>query len=662
MVHILCLLYYLILTHLDNGTKDDGGSEDELGNNNHEAEELSLEAVPFEFRIVVDVDDQGIGNAVVEDAKGENNANKEHVNQKDKQQIDKQENLSKTEINLKRKSVGNPLDVEQTRKKVRTGEDDMTDQGTPDPITREVHHTDILDIEELAEAEEQVEEAERVENTAPTNANKSPAYSALNRKINSALQNLKAKVEEFQVKYGGESDFVLILKDNMTETNETGRTTRSNRKVVVTGQGTLCEAFKYKGLKFDPKTMQFTKKGKTLEKDFDMLEEWLDKKCEQSSPILSAPVTVSPSVVSTPPFQHQPFSHVPQMFQSPYPFQAFPYGHIQAPPYHVHSLSQATSPATASPVTPTSMPATNEPSAAEPEPELRPRQRRLLVSDSESNEESEQESEHGVDVKQANRSKFTKTKPKNLHAARRKSNPLVNNDILIGNENRNDKAAGKKSTKKVGTFNKAVKPPSNAAATKKSKEKTRTVLAPLTDAFNVTIDQRSKVTSWIREQVSEVPVKSHVENASTSGTAMPESSLPLPGTSGKSSTSTEARPASRTALPIARTTRKPIASTLSDPKYAGKSTPLNPKSGKTSPGSFVAGKPALPRPRSSRPAVPTKTVHPGKPGPVSARTMMMMEKVVNKQKPPPKSVTEDEISSLLNAQDIFRTPTRKRKV
>ena len=79
-----------------------------------------------------------------------------------------------------------------------------------------------------------------------------------------------------------------------------------------------------------------------------------------------------------------------------------------------------------------------------------------------------------------------------------------------------------------------------------------TVLAPLTDAFNVTIDQRSKVTSWIREQVSEVPVKSHVENASTSGTDMPESSLPLPETSGKSLTSTEARPASRTALPIAR--------------------------------------------------------------------------------------------------------------
>ena len=62
--------------------------------------------------------------------------------------------------------------------------------------------------------------------------------------------------------------------------------------------------------------------------------------------------------------------------------------------------------------------------------------------------------------------------------------------LLVGNENRNDKAAGKKSTKKVGTFNKAVKPPSNAAATKKSKEKTWTVLALLTDVFNVTIDQR----------------------------------------------------------------------------------------------------------------------------------------------------------------------------
>ena len=173
------------------------------------------------------------------------------------------------------------------------------------------------------------------------------------------------------------------------------RTTRSNRKVVVTGQGSLCEAFKYEGLKFDPKTMQFTKKGKTLEKDFDMLEEWLDKKCEQSAPILSASATVSPSTPQLLPFQHHPFSHVPQMFKSPYPFHTFPYGHLQAPPHQLLPLSQVTPPATALPVTLTScIPETNEPSAKEPEPEVRPRQRRILVSGSESsNHESDQESE-----------------------------------------------------------------------------------------------------------------------------------------------------------------------------------------------------------------------------------------------------------------------------
>ena len=108
---------------------------------------------------------------------------------------------------------------------------------------------------------------------------KSIAYSALNRRINSALQNLKAKVEEFQAKYGGTPDFVLLMKDNMTEANETGRIARTNRNVVVSGDGPLFETFKYKGLKFDPKTMQFTKKGKTLEKDFDMIESWLDTRC-----------------------------------------------------------------------------------------------------------------------------------------------------------------------------------------------------------------------------------------------------------------------------------------------------------------------------------------------------------------------------------------------
>ena len=61
---------------------------------------------------------------------------------------------------------------------------------------------------------------------------KGPAYSALNRRINGALQTTKGKVEEFQEKYGGEPDYILIMRDNMTEINDTGRPSIYMRVIV----------------------------------------------------------------------------------------------------------------------------------------------------------------------------------------------------------------------------------------------------------------------------------------------------------------------------------------------------------------------------------------------------------------------------------------------
>jgi hypothetical protein len=331
---------------------------DILGNNNDVADSL-----------LPDVIDHGLGEDQVDEEANEkdvSNTMQEPDNQRDNQQEFDTGNFNTS----KRKSITNSIDVEQTKKKRRTvAESSEKDDGT-----------------NMLEAED-----EDVEDVAPEKTNNAggPAYSAQNRRVNSALQNLKAKVEEFQIKYGGESDFFLIMRDNMTETNETGRTTRTNRKVIVTGEGSLCEAFKYEGLKFDPKTMQFTKKGKTLEKDFDMLEEWLDKKIEQSSPTVGTPAIVSSPVVTSPhlpPFLQHPLSHVPQMFQNPYPFHPFPYGHLQIPPQQMFPQ-----PVAATPVTLTSCNAeATEPSSLEPESEVGPRPRRLIVSGSESDNASKE--------------------------------------------------------------------------------------------------------------------------------------------------------------------------------------------------------------------------------------------------------------------------------
>ena len=97
---------------------------------------------------------------------------------------------------------------------------------------------------------------------------KKPSYSTLNKRINNALQATKSKVETFQAKYGGEPDYILIIRDNMTQTNESGRSARTNRKVVVTGEGSLCEEFLYKGLKFNPQVHELCEERQDLGKGF----------------------------------------------------------------------------------------------------------------------------------------------------------------------------------------------------------------------------------------------------------------------------------------------------------------------------------------------------------------------------------------------------------
>ena len=134
----------------------------------------------------------------------------------------------------------------------------------------------------------------------------------------------------------------------MTETNETGRQAKTNRKVVVTGSGSLCQEFLYKGLKFDPKTMIFTKEGKTLDTDYDVLENWLEKRCNESSlpsssAVASGSAMAAPSSISYP--QVSPHAnlqyHPNQAFPvfSPQPFLQFPFSQqlLQTPP-NLHQI------------------------------------------------------------------------------------------------------------------------------------------------------------------------------------------------------------------------------------------------------------------------------------------------------------------------------------
>ena len=324
---------------------------------------------------------------------------------------------------------------------------------------------------------------------------KGPAYSALNRRINGALQTTKAKVEEFQEKYGGEPDFILIMRDNMTEINDTGRPSRTNRKVIVTGAGPLCEEFKFNGIRFSPKDMIFTKKGKTLEKDFDMLEDYIEKRCgnvpqpaarKDSLASPDAPISIGRPMASlylTPsrpiPSSSSPTTTFVQLLTSPSTSSAA-------------ALASPHTPSLTLPVSPSTFPGTL--AASPPQDSTR-----ISVSHEEDPKEMDivsskqivinsgsecSGSDHGVHIGGKKNIPGARRKS-NPTPARRKSNPLLKNDIL---------AAKPKATAKA----KAVVKPTNKGENKKANKK-KTAEPASIPAVRVV----DKVTDWLERQTDD---------------------------------------------------------------------------------------------------------------------------------------------------------------
>ena len=373
---------------------------------------------------------------------------------------------------LKRKNDENDLG-EQPNKKSRASEDMEGDGGNSISLGDKTVVEDSAEVvggensgstSEVADVDGIDGRKETTEKEKDDNRKKD-AHSSLNRRINNALQSTKAKVEEFQLKYGGEPDFLLVIKDNMTETNDTGRATRINRKVVVSGAGSIFEEFMFRDLKFDPKEMIVVKKGKTLMTDYNMLEQWLEKKTvsissQHAGASSASPVPWVPSGTSPPLHPSQVQLQYPSMYPPPfYPPSMFPPGFVHPQFFqqagNIPRIQHANdSLVCANQDTPTV--ASSEPSTLQPRRILSPNEiSRVETSDS---EVSDVESDHGVNVK----GKKNKPKPKTvaIQPARRKSNPLLNKDILAQKENNNDngkKTVGKNAKPKKYVKNKTAK-------------------------------------------------------------------------------------------------------------------------------------------------------------------------------------------------------------
>jgi hypothetical protein len=279
------------------------------------------------------------------------------------------------------------------------------------------------------------------------------------------------------------------MRDNMTEINDTGRPSRTNRKVIVTGAGPLCEEFKFNGIRFSPKDMIFTKKGKTLEKDFDMLEDYIEKRCgnvpqpaarKDSLASPDAPISIGRPMASlylTPsrpiPSSSSPTTTFVQLLTSPSTSSAA-------------ALASPHTPSLTLPVSPSTFPGTL--AASPPQDSTR-----ISVSHEEDPKEMDivsskqivinsgsecSGSDHGVHIGGKKNIPGARRKS-NPTPARRKSNPLLKNDIL---------AAKPKATAKA----KAVVKPTNKAKKQKANKKTAEPVRVV-----------DKVTDWLERQTDE---------------------------------------------------------------------------------------------------------------------------------------------------------------
>ena len=86
-----------------------------------------------------------------------------------------------------------------------------------------------------------------------------------NRNFQRKLMNLKNDVENIQMTDGGDSEYILFIKDTVTKSNgSAGRECHMAGRILITGGGELFESFSTGDLKYNPKTTMVLEEGKKL--------------------------------------------------------------------------------------------------------------------------------------------------------------------------------------------------------------------------------------------------------------------------------------------------------------------------------------------------------------------------------------------------------------
>jgi hypothetical protein len=101
-----------------------------------------------------------------------------------------------------------------------------------------------------------------------------------NRNFQRKMMNVKNDVEKIQEMYGGDSEYILLIKDNVTKSNgSAGRECQTAGRILVSGKGEVFQSFSAGNLKYNPKSMMVLEEGKKLKsKNEQFMLDWVRMK------------------------------------------------------------------------------------------------------------------------------------------------------------------------------------------------------------------------------------------------------------------------------------------------------------------------------------------------------------------------------------------------
>jgi len=109
----------------------------------------------------------------------------------------------------------------------------------------------------------------------PKKEKKNKELSDYNRKFREQLLSIKTKLEKLQSDFGCNSNFLLLVEDNVTEKiNMRGRDSVSAGRVLCCGEGDVKNFFCEGKLAFEPSVMSFLQPGNIIQDDPQFLMDW----------------------------------------------------------------------------------------------------------------------------------------------------------------------------------------------------------------------------------------------------------------------------------------------------------------------------------------------------------------------------------------------------